>query len=56
MKVSAVINLYIDEFDANDKDHAQKIIDKYIDLLAQTRGDLTWVECDWEVVPQEETK
>lgn len=50
-----VIHLHIDQLIPEGED-GEQIINDYIDLLAETKGMLTWCEVDWDtftVLPEE---
>lgn len=41
--------LRIEEFEANDADHAKQMLNEYIDRLAEVKDDfIKWGECDWQ--------
>jgi hypothetical protein len=48
-KMRVVICLYIDQDIAGEVD---TVIDRYIDELALAKGDLTWGEVDYFVIPE----
>jgi hypothetical protein len=49
-KFHATITLFVEDFDARDYEHAQKVVNSYIDSLADTQDkSLAWGECDFVV-------
>lgn len=50
----ANIVLRVDLFDAIDRADAMRMVDEYVDRLAETSGLLTWTECDADVIDGEE--
>jgi hypothetical protein len=51
MKVSATIKLFMDEFEVDNEQHANELINKFLDSLSLVEG-MTWCGCDWEVEVQ----
>jgi uncharacterized protein (UPF0212 family) len=50
MKFSANIILEVNEFEADSEEHAERIVNAYIDSLAKTANlSLTWDECDYNI-------
>ena len=50
MKFYANIILEVNEFEANSEEHAEQIVNAYIDSLSQTKDlSLTWDVCDWNI-------
>lgn len=51
---STVIELHIDYFEAESPDDAERIVNEYIDVLAEIAPDtLHWPSCDWHIVETE---
>jgi hypothetical protein len=46
-----VIHLHIDQ-PIPDGEDGERIINEYIDKLAETNGSLTWGEVDWDLSPE----
>ena len=46
-----VIHLHIDQ-PIPDGEDGERIVNAYIDELAETRGSLTWGDVDWDLTPQ----
>jgi hypothetical protein len=41
--------LRIEDFEANDADHAEQMLNEYIDRLAEVKDDfIKWGSCDWQ--------
>ena len=49
-KYHAVIELKIDQFEADNPEQAEQALETYLDELAKTGGNLTWNECDFRLV------
>lgn len=48
MSQRATIRLHIDQPLPDGVEEANEIINRYIDELAKTDGELSWQACDWE--------
>lgn len=47
-KYVATVTLYINEFEAEGLDNARDIVDRYIDILSKTGGNLNWESVDFD--------
>lgn len=51
---STTIELHVDYFEAENEIDAERIVNEYIDVLAEIApATLTWPSCDWQLVETE---